>query len=75
MLDIVPRSSAYKQLRGHYSRISAGRGWRPTQLRLAKPRARLNIILPDARSVPAGVLGACWGTEELGWNERSHYET
>ena len=39
--------------RGHYSRISAGRGWRPTKLRLAKPRAGLNIV-PDARSVPAG---------------------
>jgi hypothetical protein len=21
-----------------------------------------------------GVLGACWGTEELGWNERSREE-
>jgi hypothetical protein len=49
----IPRSSAYKQLRGRYSRMSAGRGWRPTRLRLAEPRAGLDII-PDARSVPAG---------------------
>ena len=49
----IPKSSAcYKQLRGRYSLMSAGRGWRLTQLRLAKQRTGLHIV-PDARSVPA----------------------